>query len=203
MPETALVTKYNDTQINAFCEVFVNTNDILAAGKALGIKSNIKERSLRLLDDPDIRQALLYKYNAITQVFSRERELVMNEFLNMTKFNIGDFASWEGTELTFKNSAELSEAEMQRICNVSRVVGRDGEVTLKVEFYDKMSVLDKVAKILGLYVDRHKIETVGNEGSFEHLSEEEREMAEAYARDVLAKRTDDDKVIDAECETTS
>jgi len=193
------IVAYNPDQVAIFCETYMATNDPAEAAASVGIETNRSQRGTELLKQPEIRATLLEKYNAVNVVYAAERQMVMEEFLNLAKFSVGDFIEWDTAKgITFKDSCELDADQLKRICEVKREVDREGGVTVSLKFFDKLSILDKVAKILGLYVDRHQIETKASTAGIGQLSESQRKMADRFAKDVIDAGTETIDAVDVE-----
>jgi hypothetical protein len=194
----SVIKKLNINELDNFCAEYIRSNDPSLAAKAIGIVNDCLNRGLALLETVEVRKRLVEKFNAINLVYSRERDMLMNEFINIAQFNIGDFAEWsEDGRLVFKGSDKLDEKQLRRIASVSKHIDKNGNVTLKLDFYDKMAVLDKLAKILGLYIDRHQIEARVNPADYGSVSEEQKKLAAEYSKKFL---TATDEGIDAEYE---
>ena len=86
---------------------------------------------------------------------------VVNEIARIAFSKMPDFARVEKGTLVITDTSELTEDQQAAISEISETVGEGGR-TVRVKLHDKLSALDKLAKVLSLY--REKVEVSGPNG---------------------------------------
>lgn len=87
---------------------------------------------------------------------------VINEIARLAFSKATDFARVVNGALIVTDTDELSEDQKAAIAEISETVGEGGR-TVRVKLHDKLTALDKLAKVLSLYKER--VEISGPNGS--------------------------------------
>tara|TARA_Y100000310_G_scaffold276933_1_gene294439 strand:- start:1029 stop:1463 length:435 start_codon:yes stop_codon:yes gene_type:complete len=100
-------------------------------------------------------RALNNRLKGRSKVISENKEAVAAELVSMAMVNLTDIISWdEDGNVQVKPSAEISDEAIRAIKKVKITTrnfkGEGSEATLEVELYDKVRVLQILAKASGL-----------------------------------------------------
>jgi|TARA_Y100000296_G_C5063066_1_gene200883 23S rRNA G2069 N7-methylase RlmK/C1962 C5-methylase RlmI len=100
-------------------------------------------------------RALNNRLKGRSKVISENKEAVAAELVSMAMVNLTDIISWdEDGNVQVKPSAEISDEAIRAIKKVKITTrnfkGEGSETTLEVELYDKVRVLQILAKASGL-----------------------------------------------------
>ena len=85
---------------------------------------------------------------------------VLKEYARIGLGDLREVVTWEGSKVTIKDSAELTDDAAAAIGEVSQKT--TGELTVKL--HSKTTALDAMAKHLGMFVDRHEHKHSGEIG---------------------------------------
>lgn len=120
-------------------------------------------------------QAALRKRHEVTV------DRVVQELANIAFANAGDYYAWGPDGVRIKDSAELTAQQRAVVCEVSQTITESGG-TIKVKLSDKQAALDKLAKHLGMFIDRKEI---GGPGAFDQMDEDQlKEYIDLAAQEV-------------------
>ena len=75
---------------------------------------------------------------------------VVEELARIAFATIGNVVQWDGSGTTIQPSEELSDDAIRALSEVTDIVTKDGDRTLKVKQYDKIRALELLGKHLGL-----------------------------------------------------
>ncbi|MEJ2626916.1 MAG: terminase small subunit [Pseudolabrys sp.] len=81
---------------------------------------------------------------------------VVEELARVAFAKMADIATVERGTVVISDTSELTEDQQAAIAEISETVGEGGR-TIKVKLHDKLSALDKLAKVLALYRDRLEV----------------------------------------------
>ncbi len=176
----------NDKNTLLFCEEYISTGDPKQAVHVIGVPiGNEDVWAEKYLANPKVKAMLAEKMGGIEKLYAAERIRVIDEFINLSKLNIGDYIKWENKKVTIKSSSDLSTEELGRVSEITQTRDKTGSVTVNIKFYDKDKNLERAAKVLGLYVNRHEL-SGPDEGPIQlaAIPVEQRLIAEKYAKEV-------------------
>jgi len=116
----------------------------------------------KFLKDPTViryMQALLQEQQEkLGEVYRADKENVINELVKIAFFDPRRVVRIEGGKAKIVDSSAISNIEAAAISEIA-----ENKQGLKVKFHSKVDALDRLAKILGLYVEKH--EHTGKDGS--------------------------------------
>ena len=75
---------------------------------------------------------------------------VIEELARIAFATIGNVVQWDGSGTTIQPSEDLSDDAIRALSEVTDVVTKDGDRTLKVKQYDKIRALELLMKHLGM-----------------------------------------------------
>jgi len=143
---------------------------------AAGYSPKSQGEAWKILRDPTVIryiQAILQEQQEkLGKVYRSDKENIINELLKVAFFDPRRVIRIEDGHVKIVDSEEITNIEAAVIAGVEE--GRQG---LKIKFHSKTEALDKLAKILGLYVEKH--EHTGKDGGpievkkYEQFSDEE------------------------------
>ena len=111
------------------------------------------------LTKPHIVAALALQLAARIERTQITQDMVLKEFARIGFADIGDFVEWGPDGVTIKDSADL---QTQAVAEVSVTITAQGR-TVRVKLHDKKGALDSIARHLGMFDDRLRLEIPGGE----------------------------------------
>ena len=81
---------------------------------------------------------------------------MVNEIARIAFSKMPDFARVEKGALVIVDTNQLTEDQQAAISEISETTGEGGR-TVRVKLHDKLAALDKLAKGLSLYKERHEV----------------------------------------------
>jgi phage terminase small subunit len=129
------------------------TQAAIRAGYSEKTAGQIGEQLLKKLEIAEAIRVGLAKRSERTQITA---DMVLKELATLGLSKMTDFATWNNGAVVIKNSDDLSDDAAKCVSEVSETKTKDGG-TVKFKLYDKVGALDKVARHLGMYVDRQEL----------------------------------------------
>jgi phage terminase small subunit len=84
------------------------------------------------------------------------RTRIVDELAAIAFANAGDYFSWGPNGVTVKASEELTESQRGVVAEVSQTITEKGG-TIRVKLSDKQAALEKLARTLGMFTDKHEL----------------------------------------------
>ncbi|MBP3958357.1 terminase small subunit [Gemmata sp. G18] len=109
------------------------------------------------LKKPEIQAALKEAMDARSQRTQITADMVMAELGRLGFSNIRHYMSWNDSAVQLVPSEELNDDATRCIAEVSQTVTAEGG-TVKLKLHDKVSALEKIARHLGMFNDKVKLE---------------------------------------------
>jgi len=81
---------------------------------------------------------------------------IVDEFAKIAFARAGDYATWGPDGVTIKASEDLTDDEQAAIAEVVETKTKDGG-TKRIKLHDKVAALEKLARIFGMFTDKHEI----------------------------------------------
>lgn len=132
-----------------FIEEYVRLNNAKQAAIAAGYsKKTAKSQGQRLLTYANVSAAIQARREELRRT-TITPEKVMQEYLNLLYANMKNYAAWGPGGVKLRPSEELTEEEAAAIAEVSET-----QTGVKFKLHDKKAVLDSIARMLGLFVDK-------------------------------------------------
>ena len=151
------VTKLTARQ-NRFIEEFlIDLNATQAAIRAGYSAKTAEVTASRLLRIVKVQAAIAdakANRSARTEI---TQDMVVKDLALVAFANIGDYMSWTNSDVVINNSDSLTGDQLKAVAEVTKIAGRDGGSTVKFKLHDKLDALDKLAKHLGMFVQRQEI----------------------------------------------
>lgn len=147
----------NPKQARFVEEYIVDLSATQAAIRAGYSERTAYSQGQRLLKHVEVQAAIqeaVRKRSARTEITA---DRVLQEYARIGLGDIREVVTWEGNTVTLKPSVELTDDVAAAIGEVSQ--GSNGD--LKVKLHSKVSALDSMAKHLGMFVERHRVEHSG------------------------------------------
>jgi phage terminase small subunit len=156
-------------------EYLVDLNATQASVRAGYSAKTAEQQGPRLLGNVGVAAAIKVAIDARAQRTEITQDRVLEEIARVAFANIADLFDWDAERATFVPKADLTREQMAVISEIQSEAeapyegkgedrGRVGTVTkLKLKTYDKLVALEKLAKHLGLFVER--FEHAGKNGA--------------------------------------
>lgn len=140
----------------------------------------IEVEACRLLANPKVTLSI-----ETLQAQHRKRhdvtiDRLVQELANIAYANPKDYFQWGPDGVKVKDSTELTEQQAAVVAEVSQTVTPGGG-TIRVKLSDKQSAIEKLAKHLGMFIDRKEIGAPGDFGRVEDAELDEFIASEAKA----------------------
>ncbi len=119
-----------------------------SAGSGLLQKTDIQDEISRLIVERQRRLDL-------------EADDVVQELTKIAFGDIGAYMNWDASGITLIAKDQLTHDQLSALSEVSEVQTAGGATTFKLKMHDKIRALELLGKHLGMWVDRHKIESEG------------------------------------------
>lgn len=129
---------------------------------AAGYSPKSQGEAWKFLRDPTViryMQALLQEQQEkLGEIYRADKENIINELVKIAFADTRRIVRVKDGKLQVPDSDEITNIEAAAIAEVSET-----KKGLRIKFHSKVEALDKLAKILGLYVEKH--EHTGKDGS--------------------------------------
>lgn len=159
-----MVAKLTPKQAAFVREYLVDLSATAAAKRAGYSERTARSIGQRLLTNVDIQAALrdaLTKRSKRTEITA---DRVLQELARIGFADIRDLFQWDeeravyvpSRALTDEQAAAVSEVQAETTHTTLPDGVKDTTIKLKLKTYDKLSALEKIAKHLGMFVERHE-----------------------------------------------
>lgn len=136
-------------------EYLIDLNATQAAIRAGYSEKTAKSQGQRLLTFDDVAREIERRRERLRKT-SITPEKVMEEYLNLLHANMKNYVTWGPSGVKLKRSDELTEEEAAAVAEVAET-----QAGVKFKLHDKKAVLDSIAKMLGLFVEKQEISGPG------------------------------------------
>jgi len=110
----------------------------------------------RLLHDPMVigymQRLLQEQQEKLSEVYRADKENIIRELVKIAFFDPRKVVRVENGKARIASSDEITNIEAAAIAGI-----KEGKHGIEVKFHDKLEAIDKLAKIFGLYVEKHEI----------------------------------------------
>ena len=145
--------RLNERQRRFIEEYLVDLNATQAAIRAGYSSNTAKSQGQRLLTHVDIQAEIKQAMDGRSERTKIEADEVLKRIWNIANANMRDYITWGPGGVKLKSVDELTEDQTAAVAEVSETITEHGG-TKRIRLHDKMAALDKVAKHLGMYLDR-------------------------------------------------
>jgi phage terminase small subunit len=90
----------------------------------------------------------------MAQRYSETAVSIVDKMACIANASITDFVGIKGGELVVTDLEQLTEDQKFAIEEISQTTDDDGRPIIRIKLYDKLSAIDKLAKVYGLYKER-------------------------------------------------
>lgn len=168
-------------------EYALNPNATEAAIKAGYSEKTASEMGYENLNKPQIKAAIKELLDKDLTKVGMTRERVMQEYARLGTFDVRKLYDAEGKMIPIH---KLDDDTAAAIGGVDIAYNGEKTVTTKIKVSDKKAALDSVAKIHGMFVEKH--EHSGPDGQpIETISSNDAAMRIAFALEQAARNTGD------------
>jgi len=140
-------------QIAFVQEYLVDLNGAAAARRAGYSENRCYEIAYQTLRKPKIAEAIA---KALAERPGVTRTRIVDELANIAFANAGDYFTWGPHGVSVKPSEDLTEAQRSVIAEASQTVTEAGG-TIRIKLSDKQAALEKLARTLGMFTDKHEV----------------------------------------------
>lgn len=127
-----------------FCENYINSTNIAQAAKLAGVKQRYAEN---LIKEPKIKQ-YIEELDARAKNFSKvSANMIVDELKEIAFFDVSEMIKYEDGKFVLKSEEGLKKYGRM----IKKIRYNDKTKQTEVEFYDKLSALDMLAKHVGFY----------------------------------------------------
>lgn len=134
-------------------EYLIDLNATQAAIRAGYSAKTANEQGAQNLAKLSIKSEIEKGQNKVALRASVTVEMIIDELKKIGFSSITDYISFNGGKVILKDSEAIPKDKIAAIAEVSKTISEGGS-TLKFKLYDKISALDKLARHLGMYVDK-------------------------------------------------
>lgn len=131
-------------------EYLVDLNATQAALRAGYSERTINRQGPRLLVNAGVAAAIQKAFARRERRTEVTADRVVEELARIAFANIGNVVQWDGSGTTIQSSEDLSDDAIRALSEVTDVVTKDGDRTLKVKQFDKIRALELLGKHLGV-----------------------------------------------------
>jgi phage terminase small subunit len=127
----------------------------------------------RMLDKPSVAAAI---DKALAERPGITRTRIVDELAKVAFANMGDYAKWDGDGVNLVDSESLEEGQRAAVAEVKQTrteTERSTTVTVNFKLHDKLGALEKLGKVMRMFVDRQEVSGPGG-GPMEVTSPRER-----------------------------
>lgn len=161
MPHPVLLMSRMEPRWVAFCEEFIKDLRKRAAAERAGYGkgSAATHAAWRILKDDRARHVIRWLWRQKQQATRSEKDHIIDEMAQLANANISDFVQWdEEGRVTWTASESLTRSQksaVKRFKRKTRTIPQKNadpitEVEVEIELFDKLSALDKLAKVTGV-----------------------------------------------------
>ena len=137
-------------------EYLVDLNATQAAMRAGYSKKTAHAVGHENLRKPEIEAAIAEAMQARSERTEVTIDKVVQELALIAFANADDFFDWGPDGITVKSKADLTRGQRAVVAEVSETITEHGG-TVRVKLGDKLAALDKLARHLGMFVDKHEV----------------------------------------------
>lgn len=162
-----------------FAEKFAITRNGTRAWMAVSGTTNEKAASVqaaRLLGNARVKAHIDELIGAETNKAKEQREWVINRLMQIAGVDMSDLASWNESGMTWKDSAQLSDAAKASVQQIEQVMNEHGG-TLKIKQYDRMGALKLLGQHFGMFKEQLEVNATVTARPAEHVDDDELEKA--------------------------
>jgi phage terminase small subunit len=142
--------------------VFVEEYLIDLNGRQAGIRcgyqpGNASNEARRMLDKPAVAAAI---DKALAERPGISRTRIIDELAKVAFANMGDYAKWHKDGVDLIDSEDLEPEQRTAVAEVKQTrteTERSTTVTVNFKLHDKIGALEKLGKVLRMFVDRQEI----------------------------------------------
>lgn len=168
-------------------EYLVGLNATQAAIRAGYSPRTAKQQGSRLLTHVDVIAAMEARQEDLADENTVTPERVVAELARIAFARYGTYAKLEGDELILTDTDDLPDGADAAISEITQVTTVTGKRTVRVKLHNKIDALDKLGRVLGLFVDRLHV-TGQVERPLRHFTVDElTKMLEAVDQDESSK----------------
>lgn len=141
-----------------FCEYYVanHFNATKAALLAGYSKDTAYQQGHALLKNPEIREKIQEAIDLAVSNLKVTQERIIREYARIAFGDTREIAEWGWLGLNLKDSALLTEDQAAMVSKVKEKRGANG-VSVEIEFHDKLNALEKLGKLMNMFVERTDI----------------------------------------------
>lgn len=133
-----------------FCSEYVQSGVAEKAAIAAGYsRKTARAQAARLLTNVGVRACVDELQKKAAEVAEIKIDDVMRELTSIAFADIADFVEWDSDGLRLKPSLQLDELRRRAIIEVKQT-----STGVQIRLADKISALDRIGKVLGMFVDR-------------------------------------------------
>lgn len=147
-----------------FVEEYLIDLNARQAGIRCGYSPDSASNSARkMLDKPSVANAI---DKALAERPGITRARIVDELSKIAFANAGTYFKWGPDGVAIVDSEGLDDSERAVISEVTETRAESDSrttVTTKIKLHDKLGALEKLGKVLGMYVDRQEISGPGGE----------------------------------------
>lgn len=141
-------------------EYLVDLNATQAAIRAGYSAKTAVEIGYENLRKPHIAAELEKRGKKLQKKTEITQEMVAEELRRIAFSLMSDYIEWGLNGVRLKDSSELTPEQIAAVAEISESVTLNGGTT-RIKLYDKLSALEKLGKMLGMFVDRHEHQVEG------------------------------------------
>lgn len=177
----------------AFCLAYIETGSASAAYRRAYDTSGMKDAVVHVKASELLANGkIAVRLQAIQESHRKRHEVtvdrLVDELAKIAFANAGDYFAWGPNGVTVKSSDELTVEQRSVVCEVSQTITKDGG-TVRVKLGDKQAAIEKLAKHLGMFIDRVEH---GQPGDFTNLSRADLErLVIEETKELLSERKKD------------
>ena len=135
-------------------EWLADPNATQAAIRAGYSPRTAKQQGSRLLTNDDVKAAIQARQRALADQTDVSAETVVAELAGIAFADIGTYLDWSDDGVRITSRDDLPEGASRAISEISEVVTAAGQRTVRLKLHSKPDALDKLGRVLGLFVDR-------------------------------------------------
>jgi len=134
-----------------FCqEYIIDLNGKRAAERAEYSPKTAQEQSSRLLSNVKVQERIAELKKERSERTQITQDMVVKELAKLGFSNMCDYATWNNSSVTLKNSGELTKDQSAVVSEVSQTETKDGG-SIKFKLHDKKGSLELLGKHLGIF----------------------------------------------------
>lgn len=137
------------------CEYLIDLNG-KAAMKRAGFSKN-RTNSTYMIRKPIVAHAIKTAMRYRMERLQITQDRVVEEYAALGFSNIGDAVDWDSGGIRLKAKSEVPRSKQRAIMEITETRNNQG-VTTKVRMHDKKGALDSMARHMGMFNDKLKVE---------------------------------------------